>query len=92
MKIIKKGKVMPLEEDMIAECPKCECVFTFVKNESNRSCSNNGGGYVYFAFCPECTNSNCAFDTGYPGNSDGDREANRSVRERQARLRSLIQS
>jgi hypothetical protein len=88
MKIIKHGTPKPVVE-MIAECPECKCVFTFSEIESTR-CSNNGGGSLYFTKCPECGHTGCAFDTGYPGNTEKDREDTRQVREKQAALRSLI--
>lgn len=90
MKIIRHGTPQPpVISDMIAECEKCKCVFTFWKNES-RQMSNNGGGSVFYINCPECGFSGCAYDTGYPRNSEKDRESDRHVKEMQAALRSLI--
>jgi len=72
---------------MIAECRTCKCIFLFEKHESSRL-PNNGGGSVYFAHCPEsgCDGSG-VFDTGYPGDTDQDRESNRGVRNCQSLLR-----
>ena len=89
MTIIKHGNPKPKIESMIAECEACGCVFTFGEHESVSS-SNNGGGYLYFASCPECHSTGPSFDTGYPGDSDRDLESNRQVKEKQLNLRSLI--
>ena len=88
MTIIKRGNPKPKVEDMIGECDQCSCVFTFGEHESRRY-SNNGGGSVYFATCPQCVIGQGKFDTGYPGLSEKDRESNRSVKEEQARLRAI---
>jgi len=90
MKIIRVGLKTPDKEEMISECPNCECVFTFGEHEAQR-CSNNGGGSIFFAHCPQCGNGGCTFDTGYTsGPKERDDECNRRVSERNARLRALI--
>ena len=85
MKIIRHGKVKEPKMDMIAECNACGCVFIFGANESNRY-SNNGGGSIYFAKCPE---SGCpgqgSYDTGYPE----DKLLDQSVKTRISNLREL---
>ena len=85
MKIIRAGTPGKETEDMISECHYCGCVFTFGEHESE-SFSNNGGGHVYFTKCPTCKRD-CTFDTGYPGDSDKDRELDRRVKEEHVRLR-----
>ena len=91
MKIIRHGTPQPVLEDMITERPRCSCVFTFTSRESKRL-TNNGGGSVYFAKCPECDCNACTFDTGYTTKSEKDIQANLSLAARQAFLRSLISS
>lgn len=83
MKIIRQGNVVPPKQDMIAECDKCKCIFTFNENES-RYTPNNGGGSVYDCKCPNC-GFGCYYDTGY-----SNPESNRTVMDTHDRLRSYI--
>lgn len=81
MKIIKSGKPVRHLDDMIAECDRCHCVFTFGRHESERM-SNGGGGSVYAINCPECGHD-CSYDTGYPHQPELDKR----VKAAQAWLR-----
>lgn len=92
MKIIRHGNVPELVKDMIAQCQKCGCVFLFKKHEASKKHSNNGGGTVYYADCPEPScDEYGSFDTGYPRDNDRDRELNERVIQRQSALRLIAE-
>ncbi len=89
MKIIKHGTPKP-KQPMIAECKECGCVFTFEEKESIAN-GNNAGGWVWFHNCPDCGSHSPYYDSGYPCDSDKDRECDARVKAEHARLWAMVE-